>query len=46
VRDYLAGEGIDPDRLDVAGSGEDMPVRGNDTPEQMAENRRVEFTVQ
>ncbi|MEO9099840.1 MAG: OmpA family protein [Ginsengibacter sp.] len=45
VRNYLASQGIDPSRLTVKGFGEDAPAYSNDTPEGMAQNRRVEFLI-
>ncbi|OGU27939.1 MAG: hypothetical protein A2057_01310 [Ignavibacteria bacterium GWA2_35_9] len=43
VRDWLIGNGIDPDRLTAVGYGEDQPTVSNDTPENKAKNRRIEF---
>lgn len=43
VKDYLAEEGIKPDRLEVAGQGQSKPVADNDTPAGRLGNRRVEF---
>ncbi|MFQ5667082.1 MAG: OmpA family protein [Candidatus Binatia bacterium] len=45
VRDYLAGTGIDPKRMTVAGLGESQPVASNDTRDGRAQNRRVELRV-
>ncbi|MBN2484957.1 MAG: OmpA family protein [Bacteroidales bacterium] len=35
--------GIDSGRIETDGAGETQPVAGNDTPENKAKNRRVEF---
>jgi outer membrane protein OmpA-like peptidoglycan-associated protein len=45
VRDYLASQGIDAKRMTVRGFGESAPAYSNDTPEGMAQNRRVEFLI-
>ncbi|MBU0553807.1 OmpA family protein [Myxococcota bacterium] len=45
VRRYLIGQGIDGDRLDAEGFGEDQPLEDNRTPEGRAANRRVEFII-
>jgi len=45
VRDYLISRGIDPARMTVKGYGETAPAYSNDTPEGMAQNRRVEFLI-
>ncbi|HBQ16016.1 MAG TPA: cell envelope biogenesis protein OmpA, partial [Myxococcales bacterium] len=45
VVEYLAGRGVDRDRLDYRGYGPDNPVAPNDSPEGRALNRRVEFTI-
>ena len=45
VRDYLISQGIDPARMTVKGYGETAPAYSNDTPEGMAQNRRVEFLI-
>jgi len=43
---YLAEKhGIPPERLSAAGYGEWRPVVPNDTPEQRAQNRRVDIVV-
>lgn len=41
--DYLESEGIDSARLNAVGKGEGEPVAPNDTPENRAKNRRLEF---
>ena len=43
VRQFLIGEGIDPDRITAVGYGEAFPIRTNDTVEGRAANRRVEL---
>ena len=35
--------GISPERLTAKGHGENKPMKGNNTPEDKAQNRRVEF---
>jgi outer membrane protein OmpA-like peptidoglycan-associated protein len=45
VRKALTRQGIDPFRLRAKGYGETRPVSPNDTPENKAKNRRVEFTI-
>jgi OOP family OmpA-OmpF porin len=44
VHKFFVDRGIDPGRLETRGFGESQPAVANDTPEHMAENRRVEFT--
>ena len=45
VRDYLAAQGIAATRMTTRGFGESAPAYSNDTPEGMAQNRRVEFLI-
>jgi len=45
VHDYLVSKGIDGSRMTVKGYGESAPAYTNDTPEGMAQNRRVEFLI-
>lgn len=45
VVDYVAGQGIDKNRLQAHGYGETKPIDTNDTDEGRANNRRVEFTI-
>lgn len=42
---FLAGAGIDPDRLSAMGYGDTHPVGDNATAEGQAKNRRVEIVV-
>ena len=46
VLGYLTDAGVDPARLTAVGYGETKPVAPNDTRENMARNRRIEFDVQ
>lgn len=46
VRQALVEEGIEPERLQAFGLGEDYPVASNDTPEGRARNRRVEIVIE
>jgi len=43
VRQYFIDKGIAGDRMVARGFGESRPVATNDTPEGMAQNRRVEM---
>jgi outer membrane protein OmpA-like peptidoglycan-associated protein len=45
VMQYLVAEGINPERLEAKGWGEEHPLVANDTPENMQTNRRVEFHI-
>ena len=45
VTDYLAKAGVDTGILTAVGYGEDRPIASNDTPEGMAQNRRIEMSV-
>lgn len=45
VRYLIENQGIDPKRLSTAGYGEYHPVAPNDTPENMAKNRRVDIMI-
>jgi OOP family OmpA-OmpF porin len=42
---YLVQAGVDPDRLEPIGFGATRPVAPNDGGENLAKNRRIEFTV-
>lgn len=46
VADYLAGRGVDRDRMTTAGAGESQPIADNGTREGRAQNRRVEISTQ
>ncbi len=47
VKDYLViVEGISSDRITTIGYGESRPLYPNDTPENMARNRRVEIKTE
>ena len=43
VKTALVESGIDQLRLETKGWGETKPLNGNLTPEEKANNRRVEF---
>ena len=45
VLNYLVNKGINADRLTSIGYGESQPVVKNDSDENRAYNRRVEFKV-
>lgn len=45
VADYLKSKNIDSKRLTTKGFGEEKPVVLNDTEENRAKNRRVEFAI-
>lgn len=45
VKAFLEGQGIDGDRMTARGYGESEPKVENDTPENKAINRRIEFTI-
>lgn len=45
VRDALVELGIEPERLNAVGMGEDFPIASNDTAEGRARNRRVDVIV-
>lgn len=45
VRDYLIANGIDADRLEAKGFGEDNPIATNKTRAGRKENRRVEVKL-
>jgi outer membrane protein OmpA-like peptidoglycan-associated protein len=42
---YLVAKGVTEDRLVAVGWGEEKPIAANDTPENKAANRRVEFLI-
>jgi outer membrane protein OmpA-like peptidoglycan-associated protein len=45
VREYLVSHGIVAERLESTGCGQDVPVAANDTEDNRAMNRRVEFVI-
>jgi peptidoglycan-associated lipoprotein len=45
VREYLAGFGIERDRLDITSMGEDMPLDPGSNEAAWARNRRAEFAI-
>jgi hypothetical protein len=45
VVEWLTKNGVDSKRLQPVGNGSKNPLAANDTPDHMAENRRVEFHV-
>lgn len=45
VATYLVGKGIEADRITSAGMGEANPAFPNDSPENKARNRRIEFSL-
>jgi peptidoglycan-associated lipoprotein len=45
VRDYIAGFGIDPSRLEITSYGEDRPLDARSNEQAWARNRRAEFTI-
>lgn len=46
VKDYLVKKGLDPQKLEVQAYGESRPIAPNDTEENRAKNRRVEFIIE
>ncbi len=45
VADYLVDVGVEAERLQVIGRGEDQPIADNNSEEGRAQNRRVDFLV-
>ncbi len=45
VRDYLVKQGVEPERLEAVGFGEEKPIVPNDSDDNRAKNRRVEFNI-
>jgi outer membrane protein OmpA-like peptidoglycan-associated protein len=45
VRDYLLKNGVKTERVQYEGYGETVPIGPNDTEEDRAKNRRVEFEI-
>lgn len=42
---YLVSRGVEPARLEPVGFGESRPIVDNNSPENKAKNRRVEFVI-
>ena len=45
VLDHLVGKGVPRSRLEAVGFGQSRNIAPNDTPENRAKNRRIEFNV-
>ncbi len=45
VANYMIGAGMEPKRLSAAGYADQSPVAPNDSPDNMAKNRRIEITL-
>jgi outer membrane protein OmpA-like peptidoglycan-associated protein len=45
VMDFLIKAGVDPERMEAIGYGEERPIADNDTEEGREKNRRVEFNI-
>lgn len=45
VKNYLVQQGVEANRLEAKGFGQEQPVAGNNTPEGRAANRRVELKL-
>ncbi len=45
VQDYLLKTGMRSQQLEAIGYGYDRPAAPNDTPQNMAKNRRIEFVI-
>ena len=45
VRNYLVSKGVEPERLSAGGYAAHCPLEDADTPEALAVNRRVDFTI-
>jgi OmpA-OmpF porin, OOP family len=46
VQLFLIEHGVPADRIVAIGKGESQPLTSNDTPENRANNRRVEIVIQ
>jgi chemotaxis protein MotB len=42
---YLISKGVSPQRMAAAGFGEFQPLSAGDTPDELAQNRRIEFKL-
>jgi outer membrane protein OmpA-like peptidoglycan-associated protein len=45
VRDYLVSKGVSADKISSIGLGSSRPITDNATPENRANNRRVEIII-
>jgi chemotaxis protein MotB len=45
VTNFMIGAGMEPKRVSAAGYADQSPVVPNDSPEDMAKNRRIEITL-
>jgi chemotaxis protein MotB len=45
VTNFMIGAGMEPKRVSAAGYADQSPVVPNDTPDNMAKNRRIEITL-
>jgi putative exosortase-associated protein (TIGR04073 family) len=45
VRNYLVRQGVAPERIEVAGYGDSIPIASNDTREGRRSNRRVDIEL-
>jgi chemotaxis protein MotB len=45
VLNFMVEKGMEPKRVSAAGYADQSPVVANDTPENMAKNRRIEITL-
>ena len=45
VMDFLIKVGVDPERMEAVGYGEERPIADNETEEGREKNRRVEFNI-
>jgi OOP family OmpA-OmpF porin len=45
IRNFLASNGISPQRMTVQGMGENFPIASNSTPAGRQQNRRVDVTI-
>jgi OOP family OmpA-OmpF porin len=45
VADYLINKGVETNRIESVGHGEDQPIAPNDTEQGRKQNRRIEFEI-